>query len=110
LVLVCPAKSSSTWPEIRATGRFCANVMAHNHEELCRQFARKNVDRFAGVSWHSRLAGPGLDDAVAWIECEIEAEYEAGDHEIVVGRVLAIEASETSAPLVFFRGGYGSFS
>ncbi|MGD9632871.1 MAG: flavin reductase family protein [Pirellulales bacterium] len=109
LVLVCPAKSSTTWPSIRAGGRFCANILAHNHADICRQFARPDVDRFAGISWHERPTGPGLDEAVAWIECKIDNEYEAGDHVIVVASVGAIEAAETTEPLVFFRGGYGRF-
>jgi flavin reductase (DIM6/NTAB) family NADH-FMN oxidoreductase RutF len=110
LILVCPAKSSSTWPGIRESRRFCANVTAKHHEELCRQFARRNTDRFAGIAWHERPAGPALDDAVAWIECEIESEYEAGDHAIVVARVVSIEAAADGSPLIFFRGGYSGIS
>lgn len=110
LVLVCPATSSTTWPTIRKAGAFCANVMAGHHEELCRQFARTDGDRFAGVAWSSLRTGPGLDEAVAWVECRIEAEHVAGDHEIVVAEVTATEARSEISPLVFFRGSYGTFS
>ena len=107
LVLVCPAKASMTWPSIHRTGRFCANVMAHQHADLSRRFATKGVDRFEGVSWRHRPTGPALEEAAAWIECEIDAEHEAGDHEIVVARVLAIEGDPAATPLVFLRGAYG---
>lgn len=110
LVLLCPAKSSTTWPAIRSAGSFCANIMAGEHEDLCRRFAMKDVDRFAGVAWSDLQSGPGLDDAVACVECEIQAEHDAGDHEIVVARVLALEANSGRDPLVFFRGSYGTFS
>jgi 3-hydroxy-9,10-secoandrosta-1,3,5(10)-triene-9,17-dione monooxygenase reductase component len=111
LVLFCPAKSSETWPKIRASGRFCVNVFAAHHGEISERFSRRGVDRFAGVAWHSRPSGPALDDAVAWIECTIYAEHEAGDHLIVVGAVEHLEVREGEAsPLVFFRGRYGSFS
>ncbi len=109
LILFCPAKTSSTWPVIRAEGRFCINVMAHHHEEITRRFARKGADRFSGIGYHQRRAGPALSDALAWIDCEIHAEHDAGDHTIVVARVLAVEASPAGEPLVFFRGQYGSF-
>lgn len=109
LVLICPSKSSTTWPHIRSAGRFCANILAHNHADICKQFAQSSGDRFAGVDWHDRTMGPALDEAVAWIECEIDAEYDAGDHEIVVARVGAIETAEAAEPLVFFRGGFGRF-
>jgi len=110
LVLVCPAKSSTTWPSIRAAGDFCVNVMAGHHEEICRQFALKDADRFLGVAWHERPAGPALDDAVAWVECRIRDEHDAGDHTIVVADVLAMAHGEDAVPLVFFRGRYGTFS
>ena len=78
LILFCPAKASKTWPKIRESGAFCVNVFAAHHEETSRQFSRVGVDRFAGVTWHARPSGPALDEAVAWIECAIDAEYEAG--------------------------------
>lgn len=84
--------------------------MAGHHEEACRRFAAREIDRFAGLPVHEREAGPGLDDAIAWIDCAIEAEHDAGDHTIVVARILAIEAADDGVPLVFFRGRYGSFT
>jgi 3-hydroxy-9,10-secoandrosta-1,3,5(10)-triene-9,17-dione monooxygenase reductase component len=111
MILFCPAKSSQTWPKIRETGRFCVNVFAAHHEEISQRFAARGVDRFAGVAWHERPSGPALDDAVAWIECTIDAVYEAGDHLIAVAGVDELDMREGETdPLVFFRGRYGSFS
>jgi flavin reductase (DIM6/NTAB) family NADH-FMN oxidoreductase RutF len=109
LILLCPAKSSATWPSIRAAGSFCVNVMAHDHEELCRRFAAKDVDRFAGLEFAHFDSGPALKGATAWIECSIRDENDAGDHSIVVADVLAVEADSEANPLVFFRGRYGTF-
>lgn len=111
LVLFCPAKASRTWPKIAGTGAFCVNIFAAHQEEVSRRFSQRGIDRFAGVAWHERAAGPALDDAVAWIECAIDALYEAGDHLIVVGAVQRLELGTVQAdPLVFFRGRYGSFT
>jgi flavin reductase (DIM6/NTAB) family NADH-FMN oxidoreductase RutF len=110
LILFCPARSSTTWPGLRTSGEFCVNVMAGHHAAVTRRFAARGVDRFAGLSYEDRPTGPALRDAVAWIECRLEAEHAAGDHTIVVARVVAIEAAGSQIdPLVFFRGGYGSF-
>ena len=109
LILFCPAKSSTTWPLIRDAGRFCVNVMASQHEELTRAFSRKGVDRFAGVEVTERATGPALNDAVAWLECDLYEEHDAGDHTIVVARVLELEAESDRSPLVFFQGRYGTF-
>jgi 3-hydroxy-9,10-secoandrosta-1,3,5(10)-triene-9,17-dione monooxygenase reductase component len=111
LVLFCPAKSSTTWPEIRSAGAFCINVLGGHHEQITRQFAAKDADRFRGIEHGHRTTGPALVDAVAWIECELVDEHDAGDHTIVVARVVALEAAGDAglAPLVFFRGRYGTF-
>jgi 3-hydroxy-9,10-secoandrosta-1,3,5(10)-triene-9,17-dione monooxygenase reductase component len=108
MILVCPAKSSSTWPHIRAAGRFCVNILAYDQRAACLQFARPGCDRFAGVAYHERGGAPALDDALAWIDAAIHAEHDAGDHTVVLADVLAIDATER-APLVFFRGRYGTF-
>jgi 3-hydroxy-9,10-secoandrosta-1,3,5(10)-triene-9,17-dione monooxygenase reductase component len=110
LISFCPALTSQTWPTLRGAGRFCVNVMANHHEPITRAFATKGVDRFAGVARHRRAGGPALDDAVAWLDCEIRSEHGAGDHLIVVAEVVALDARPEAAPLVFFRGGYGTFA
>ncbi|MGV0795230.1 flavin reductase family protein [Mycolicibacterium sp. XJ1819] len=110
LLLFCPAKSSSTWPKIRESGTFCVNVMASHHEETVRQFALKDADRFVGVMYEDRPNGPAIRDAIAWVECRLENESEAGDHTIVLARVVAAEIGDATEPLVFFRGGYGTFN
>lgn len=110
LLLVCPAKSSETWPLIRAAGRFCVNVMASHHEPTVRRFAVRGVDRFEGTSYHDRGFGPALDDAIAWIDCEVLHEHDAGDHTIAVCSVVSLDSAGEGEPLVFFRGAYGTFT
>ena len=53
---------------------------------------------------------PILDDAVAWIDCRPEVIHSAGDHDIVVGRVVDLDVAAPRPSLLFFQGGYGSFS
>lgn len=109
LVSFCAARSSTTWPEIRKVERFTVSVMGAGDGDICRRFGRRGTDRFAGLAWHARACGPGLDRAVAWIDCAVDAEHPAGDHTIVVARVIDLEAADAVAPLVFFLGGYGTF-
>lgn len=109
LISICAARTSTTWPRIRGAGRFCVSILADHHEQASRQFAASGVDRFAGLQWHDRPGGPALDDAVAWLDCEVYAEYAAGDHTIVLARVKDLGAAEDGRALVFFRGRYGRF-
>ncbi len=109
LVLFCAANASSTWPKIQAAKHYCVNVLADTGEQLCRTFAGPSADRFAGVGYSKAVTGaPVIDDALAYIDCEIEHEYEGGDHVIVVGRVVELGYRDGS-PLMFFRGGYGRY-
>jgi 3-hydroxy-9,10-secoandrosta-1,3,5(10)-triene-9,17-dione monooxygenase reductase component len=110
LVLFSAAHTSSTWPLIRDSGRFCVNVLSEAQEDVCRRFAEKGADRFKAVGWRASEGGsPILADTLAWIDCVIENRYPGGDHEIVVGRVLDLDVVGDGRPLVFYRGGYGRF-
>ena len=108
LVAFAPARTSSTWPKLREAGRFCVNVLSEEQSDLSRQFARSGTDKFAGVTWTPSPHGsPVLDGVVAWIDSELWAEYDGGDHTIVVARVLDLGADPSKTPLLFHRGAYG---
>lgn len=110
LVAFCVAHSSATWARIREAGKFCVNVLRSDQEALCRTFAGKAADKFAGVGWHPAPSeSPILDGVLAWLDCTVEATHEAGDHLMVVGRVHDLDVGHEGTPLVFYRGGYGRF-
>jgi 3-hydroxy-9,10-secoandrosta-1,3,5(10)-triene-9,17-dione monooxygenase reductase component len=107
LITFSPARTSTTWPRIRPLGRFCINVLAHDQAPLSERFARSGIDRFAGVNWTpSPLGSPVIDGVSAWIDCELEAEHDGGDHTIVVGAVRALHSNPQRHPLIFYRGHY----
>lgn len=111
LVLFVAARSSYSWPRIRSAGSFCANVLSDHQEHLGRSFAMKGADKFAGVGWRPGATGsPILDGCLAFVECELDAVHEAGDHDIVVGRVVDLGLAGEGRPLLFYRGGYGRFA
>ncbi|MGO4691946.1 flavin reductase [Glaciibacter sp. 2TAF33] len=111
LVAFMPQKSSSSWASIRAAGdHFCANIIGEEQEDVCRQVATRKVDKLDGIRWRlSDHNTPIIEDTVAYIDCVIVAVHDAGDHEIVIGRVLDLDVVSQTNPLLFFRGGYGSF-
>jgi 3-hydroxy-9,10-secoandrosta-1,3,5(10)-triene-9,17-dione monooxygenase reductase component len=109
-VLFCAAKSSSTWPRIQTSGKWAANFLAEEGEEVCRLFAQKGADRFARVAYApGRTGSPILEDALAFVDCETIAQHDAGDHVIVVGRVIELGYQSEGKPLLFYRGGYGRY-
>ncbi len=58
----------------------------------------------------TELGPPASGDALAVFECAAHAVHDAGDHAILVGRVLRFARREAGAPLVFFKGRYGALS
>ena len=110
LVLFCAAKSSTTWPRIQAAQKWAANILGEDGEEICRLFAEKGADRFAHIAYSTGRSGaPLLEAAIAYVDCETLEEHDAGDHVIVVGRVLELGYASEGKPLLFYRGGYGRF-
>jgi flavin reductase (DIM6/NTAB) family NADH-FMN oxidoreductase RutF len=108
LVLFCAAASSTTWPRIQRSRAFAVNILGEHQEEVSRLFATRGADRFGAIDWHIGVGGsPVLDDVLAFLDCRIEAEHPAGDHFIVVGRVLDLGLTAESGPLLFHRGAYG---
>ncbi len=111
LVAFYPDRKSGTWARMAAAKRFCVNVLAHDQEAVCRRFASREPDKFAGLAHSLSPAGlPIIDDVVAWLDCTSYAVHEAGDHDIVLGKVEALAVLRAAQPLLFHRGGYGRFS
>jgi flavin reductase (DIM6/NTAB) family NADH-FMN oxidoreductase RutF len=109
MIALAPGKNSTSWPLIARAGSFCVNVLAEDQEALCRDFAVSGGDKFAGVGW--RIGGNGapvLDGVLAWMECDIVVVHDAGDHELVIGRVHDMGVAR-GRPLVYYRGGFGRF-
>ena len=101
---------------------FVVNVMAHDQASdvlFCGRCSGRDVDKFAeaGLTAVDGIAVnvPAIGEALAHVECEVEAEHVTGDHVIVVGRVRAVAAAEgmlvegwrdlTAAPPLFHVGG-----
>lgn len=111
LVGFFPDRRSSTWPRIEKAGRFCVNVLGADQRDLCRQLSAAGGDKYADVGFTlSENGSPILDSAIAWIDCAIENVVEAGDHFLVLGRVLSLEVRRDADPMLFFKGRYGGFA
>ena len=109
LVAFLPDRRSTTWPRIEAAGQFCVNVLSERQQNVCTALSAKSGDRFASIAHRLTENGlPVIDGVVAWIDCQLHAVHEAGDHYIAIGRVRALDVEHPGAPLVFVRGAYGS--
>jgi flavin reductase (DIM6/NTAB) family NADH-FMN oxidoreductase RutF len=109
MVILAPAKSSTSWPRIARAGSFCVNILGEHQEAVCRAFAVSGGEKFDGVDWSPGITGsPLIDGSLATVECTLGAIYEGGDHELVTGHVVDMEIGKGS-PLIFYRAGFGRF-
>jgi 3-hydroxy-9,10-secoandrosta-1,3,5(10)-triene-9,17-dione monooxygenase reductase component len=109
LVCFCPSHTSTSWQSIRTSNRFSVNVLALDQRATCEAFAISGSDKFRGVQWRlSECNNPLIEGSIAYIDCDIVDVLDAGDHDIVVGRVRDLKLSRPSAPLFFYQGQFTS--
>lgn len=109
LVLWCPARASLRHDSFVQADRYAIHVMREDQQEMAVHFARSGLD-FDGIDWREGADGvPVLPGCLARFDCARVQVQEAGDHSIILGRVL--EASyRPGKGLMFKRGQYGGFS
>ena len=72
-----------------------------------RSLSSRGGDRFARLDWYRTATGAVLiSGASAGLDCEVEREIRAGDHEIVLLRVHALDTDPPRPPLVFHASRY----
>jgi len=109
MVVLAPAKSSTSWPRMVRAGAFCVNILSDDQQDVSEAFSEPREDRFGGVPWHVGTGGtPVIDGSLAWVECALGSVHDAGDHELVTGRVLELGLGE-GEPLIFYRSRYHRF-
>jgi 3-hydroxy-9,10-secoandrosta-1,3,5(10)-triene-9,17-dione monooxygenase reductase component len=110
-VAVAPARTSTSWPRIARAGKFCVNVLGDHQEDLCRGFAVSGGDKFKGVEWHPAptTGAPVIEGSLAWVDCHMELVHDAGDHELIIGKVLDLGTNDGS-PLLFYRSKFATLA
>ena len=101
------ARGAASMPALSAGSHYAINILAADQKALAERFARKNVDRWAGVAFTEGVGGaPVLAGAAASFECFNRSRYDEGDHVIFVGEVERCRHSAGASPLLFHGGRY----
>ena len=105
LVLAVSVNSNhSSYTMIRNSKLFSVNVLKDDQLHFAEHFGKPSTsDKLADIKWHNDRTGtPILNDALAFFECELINECEAGDHIIIVGRVVNGALTDPDAsPLIY---------
>jgi flavin reductase (DIM6/NTAB) family NADH-FMN oxidoreductase RutF len=116
LILVCIYKTSESTQTLIDAGHFAVSVLADGQGHLAEQFAGHNTalpegaDRFYNVPTSIQVTGaPILDEAIAWLDCRVQAMHDGGTHWIIVGEVLATgRRDDEPKPLIYYNRAYRS--
>ena len=109
LVSFSVKRDSFSYPKIRRAGRFAVNILSDEQAAVSNLFAQQGADKWKETDWAtSPLGNPVIGGSLHWLDCDIHAEYEAGDHLIVIGevRALSLQPTTTTQPLLYFKGQY----
>ncbi len=115
LVMVALDRRRFITPMVRLHGRYAVNVLGEGQQGLSDCFAHAAVkpgrEDFCGAAWHEGTTGlPLIDDAIATLEATVVQTFSAGDHDLFIGRVDALDdegpGGDAVGPLLYFRRRY----
>ncbi len=106
LIMFCIAKTSHSLESFKNTNQFAINILGSNSEELSRRFAKHINNKYDGIEWQNIDNTPFLNGNIGFIICEQYNFIEAGDHYILIGKVLKTMLNNESDPLLYFKGQY----
>ncbi|MFC6235920.1 flavin reductase family protein, partial [Leucobacter soli] len=110
LVLVCVDHRAASYDAFVESAGIAVHILGSEQQDLARTFASKSEDKFADVETvDGRGGAPVIPDVHAWIDCATDQVVIAGDHAIIIGRVLDYDAQDRR-PLGFYQGKFNAFS
>jgi len=112
LVLWCIDRRSRRYPAFAGAPGFTVSILASGHKAVSARLAGAGEHSLDGIALvPTELGPPALADSLAVFECARESVQDAGDHAILIGRVLRFWQNDgAGAPLVYFRGRYGALA
>ncbi len=105
LVSFMVTSGSRSWAAVKAAGRFTANILACDQRRLSQTLSGWSPNKFAGVAFDQKKPCV-IQGALAWADCILEREVDAGDHIIVLATPCELTVSRASRPLIFFQRAY----
>ena len=103
-------RAHASYPLLQTGGGFVVNLLKREQLDLARRFGTqsgRDHDKLAGVRWRpGRTGAPILEEALGYFDCRLEGSLPAGDHDVVLGRVLEARLLDPAAvPLAYAETG-----
>ena len=106
-------KSRYTYKLIEKSKIFVVNILPYPKKdaaEFCGTKSGEFIDKFkeSGLTKieAEKLNCSCIKEATTKIECELFNEIEAGDHQIIIGKIISIHENREKKPLIHFQKKY----
>jgi flavin reductase (DIM6/NTAB) family NADH-FMN oxidoreductase RutF len=104
LLLDCLANTAASYAVFREAESFAVNVLAADQEATALRFATRGADKFGATRWHPGTHGaPLIEGCLARFDCTMHQRVAAGDHDILMGRVIGF--SRHAGEALLYHGG-----
>ena len=111
MIAVAMEQDSTTRLLVEESGGFAVNVLEDGQRELAGQLGKRtasNPDKFNGIGWAAgnNSGAPILDEALAWLECQVQSTIISGDHVVYLGEVVEAGIHRDGQPLSMASAGF----
>lgn len=107
LVLFCLKQKAESFDKLMSVDYWGVNILTQAQKSLSERATRKGGEVFNKNEYQFKTFGvPLLNQSLSSLICKLEDKFIAGDHSIIVGRVMEIYSSVEQKPLVYFQKTY----
>lgn len=87
--------------------KYAVHVLSESQAELSNRFATPGIDKFSTIEWQQSAHGlPVISGCPLCLQCETIACHDAGDHKILIGRVIGVDINSDEPPLLYYGSAY----
>ena len=102
LILICLDRTANGYPAFTQCKLFAVSMLRDHHVDMAQRFATKRTDKFEASPFALTAHGmPAVTDALCVVVCLMERLLDAGDHVVLLGRVVDVEVGDGS-PMIYF--------
>lgn len=105
LLSFCIKKTSPTFKALLEYKQFVISILSNHQQDIASHFAMSLPDKFENIEFElcKITSCPYITDCLGYVPCETISSIEAGDHQIIVGKVLGISMDKGKSPLIYYN-------
>ncbi len=110
LIAISLAQNARTHRLVANSGQFAVTILSADQQDLSERFAGRTSDaedRFDGLAYFELVSGaPLIPGGLAWLDCRVAAQLQAGNNTVFLGEVLAVKNGPGGSPLLYYDRNY----